>query len=243
MGGPEGPGTGLGVSHLDSGLGGFARLPCRGDRVQWGVANQRQTHGCLAKSVRSMGRLVPSGLAVGVDWLDARLRPEGTTMRRSATIAVAVVAALVVGVAAGATTATRFSDVSEDHYAAEAIEWAADAGIVFGKGDGTFDPTGALNRAQMVTILYRYHQKYGSLVANHSHSYVPEHSHGPSGSGGSTSHDCELTGPAWTFGTSYLRTGAGERWGFDNHVHSIRVQGSLLDDGLTSVLAVECEHE
>lgn len=110
-------------------------------------------------------------------------------MKRMAA-AMGAVLLVAVGVAVGATTATRFSDVSEDHYAAEAIEWAAAAGIVVGKGDGTFDPTGKLNRAQLVTILYRYHQVFGDAVPAHSHTSVPAHTH--TGTDGSHSHSCTL---------------------------------------------------
>lgn len=168
-------------------------------------------------------------------------------MRRVATTAAAVVVALVVGVAAGAAS-SRFSDVPTDHVHYEAIEWATANGLVAGKGDGRFDPSGKLTRAHLVAILYRYHQKYGAVpdhshsVPDHSHSYVPEHSHSQGGASGGVAHDCQLTTPAWTFGPSYLQTGVSERWGFDDHVHSIRVRGSVMSDGLTNVLAVECEH-
>ena len=71
--------------------------------------------------------------------------------------AVIVVVALGAGVA-GAQVQQRFNDVPTDHYAYEAANWAADAGITQGCGDGTnFCPEKTLNRANMVTFLKRYH--------------------------------------------------------------------------------------
>ena len=64
--------------------------------------------------------------------------------------AVATIAA--VACLAGALTATaiaqgqRFPDVPPDHYAYEAIEWAAEAGVTVGYGDGTFQPDEPLPR-------------------------------------------------------------------------------------------------
>lgn len=149
-------------------------------------------------------------------------------MRRPLAIAVAVLL-VAVGAAAGAATATRFSDVSEDHWAAEAIEWAAEAGIVVGKGDGTFDPTGELNRAQMVAILYRYHQTFGE-VPYHTHT-IPDHTH----PGGSGSYSCRLDlGPAYTRVLGGPETERAEP-GFSGwHRHRID-----LDDLLSNV-TVEC---
>lgn len=148
-------------------------------------------------------------------------------MRRSTIIASAILL-LAVGVAAGATTATRFSDVSDDYYAADAIEWAADAGIIVGKGDGTFDPTGKLNRAQMVTILYRYHQTFGEGSWVHTHT-IPEHTH--TGAGGSSSCQLDL-GPVF-LRLGVLGGGPHTEWA-EGHSHRID-----LDDLLRNV-TVEC---
>ena len=60
----------------------------------------------------------------------------------------------------------RFGDVPTDHYAYDAVEWAAETGITTGCGDGTnFCPTKNLNRAHMVTFLKRYHDKFGRTTA------------------------------------------------------------------------------
>ena len=70
-----------------------------------------------------------------------------------------VVAMLAVVGAVAAQSAQRFNDVPTDHYAYEAVNWAVDAGITGGCGDGTnFCPDAPLNRAQMVTFLHRYNQ-------------------------------------------------------------------------------------
>ena len=157
-------------------------------------------------------------------------------MKRRGTIALAALM-LLVGLAAGAAT-SRFTDVPEDHYAAEAIEWAVDAGLVSGKGDGRFDPDGKLSRAHLVTILYRYHRKYGGVLPEHSHE-VPRHSHGQGG-GGDRSHDCEIRksyrGP---FGDPETRdaTPAGT---YGSHRHDLNM--SDRGGGLIGALAVDCEH-
>ena len=77
-------------------------------------------------------------------------------MRRGIIATVAVVA-LVVGVAAGAATTARFSDI-EDHWAKPYIEWAADKGIMSGKADGTFRPNEKVTRGQLASYLYRFDQ-------------------------------------------------------------------------------------
>jgi hypothetical protein len=48
-----------------------------------------------------------------------------------------------------------FSDVPEDHYAYEAIEWAAANGITIGYGAGIYGPDDKVTRAQMALFLQR----------------------------------------------------------------------------------------
>ncbi len=50
-----------------------------------------------------------------------------------------------------------FSDVPADVWYAEPLEWAVSAGLIAGFDDGTFRPDAPLTRAQLVSILYRYH--------------------------------------------------------------------------------------
>ena len=79
-----------------------------------------------------------------------------------AATAVAVASSAIVGTVA-AQTSQLFDDVPRGHYAHDAIEWAVENGITVGCGDGTnFCPTKTLNRAQMVTFLKRYHDKFGT---------------------------------------------------------------------------------
>ena len=92
--------------------------------------------------------------------------------------ATAVVASLAVAGTVAAQTSQLFEDVPRGHYAYDAIEWAVENQITVGCGDGTnFCPTKTLNRAQMVTFLKRYHDKF--------------HTNGSSGSSGSI----EILGP------------------------------------------------
>ena len=49
-----------------------------------------------------------------------------------------------------------FTDVSADAEYAEAVRWAAEAGIAAGTGDGTtFSPDAPCTRAQLATFLWR----------------------------------------------------------------------------------------
>lgn len=54
-------------------------------------------------------------------------------------------------------TGCGFSDVPADAWYAEPLEWAVSAGLIAGFDDGTFRPDAPLTRAQLVSILYRYH--------------------------------------------------------------------------------------
>ena len=49
-----------------------------------------------------------------------------------------------------------FQDVSNGHWSSEAIQWAADKGIVSGYEDGSFGPDDAITREQLAVMLYRY---------------------------------------------------------------------------------------
>ncbi len=51
-----------------------------------------------------------------------------------------------------------FTDIGPTMWANEAIGWAVSEGITTGTSATTFSPLDTLNRAQMVTFLYRYHQ-------------------------------------------------------------------------------------
>ena len=77
-----------------------------------------------------------------------------------AATAVAVASSAIVGTVA-AQTNRLFDDVPRGHYAYDAIEWAVENKITVGCGDGTnFCPTRTLNRAETVTFLKRYHDKF-----------------------------------------------------------------------------------
>ena len=57
-----------------------------------------------------------------------------------------------------ASKSAGFTDVSSDEYYADAVDWAAENGIVSGMGDGTFQPEQSVTREQMASMLYRYAQ-------------------------------------------------------------------------------------
>lgn len=55
---------------------------------------------------------------------------------------------------------SSFTDVEPGSWCAGAIEWAAENGIVTGKGDGRFAPNDPITRAQMCAIMDRYVDYY-----------------------------------------------------------------------------------
>lgn len=73
--------------------------------------------------------------------------------RRAAALAVVLALSALLTVPAGA--ATRFSDVPADHWAAQSIARAVDAGLIQGRGDGTFGLGQPMTRASFVTVLGR----------------------------------------------------------------------------------------
>ena len=54
------------------------------------------------------------------------------------------------------TAPAAFADVPADSFCADAVAWAAANGITSGISENLFNPTGIVNRAQMVTFLYKY---------------------------------------------------------------------------------------
>ncbi len=79
-------------------------------------------------------------------------------MRAFAAIAcvVTVFAALT---ATAVAQSQRFSDVPTDHYAFEAVEWAASVGVTTGYTDGTFKPAQPLSKRHAVVFMERYYDE------------------------------------------------------------------------------------
>ena len=80
--------------------------------------------------------------------------PEMSLAEAEAKLAEAEAAEAVV-----AQTAQRFEDVPPDHYAFEAVEWAAEAGVTTGYGDGTFKPQRPLNKRHAVVFMERFYDE------------------------------------------------------------------------------------
>ena len=57
--------------------------------------------------------------------------------------------------------AMQFTDVAQGAWYAEAVRWAASAGLANGYEDGSFRPDGAVTREELATFLYRYLQSKG----------------------------------------------------------------------------------
>ena len=72
--------------------------------------------------------------------------------------------------------------MSPDHYAFEAVEWAAGVGVTTGYTDGTFKPERPLIKRHAVVFMERYHdeilgadgsQKFSSAIAWRLFTSVP----------------------------------------------------------------------
>ncbi|MGI6256072.1 MAG: S-layer homology domain-containing protein [Acutalibacter sp.] len=53
-------------------------------------------------------------------------------------------------------TQSQFSDVGKDAWYAAAVNWAADSGVVSGKGEGRFSPNAFITREEMCVVLNNY---------------------------------------------------------------------------------------
>ena len=59
----------------------------------------------------------------------------------------------------GAAQSQRFPDVAADHYAFEAVGWAAEVGVTTGYTDGTFKPQRPLSKRHAVVFMERYYDE------------------------------------------------------------------------------------
>ena len=83
--------------------------------------------------------------------------PKGATMPKRLTVAVIAATILAGAGTAVAQTVQRFDDVPPDHEAFEAVEWAADAGLTVGYGDGTFRPDEPLPKWRALVFMGSYY--------------------------------------------------------------------------------------
>ncbi len=60
---------------------------------------------------------------------------------------------------------SRFTDVAQDKWYAQAVEYVAEQGIMSGKGDGKFDPEGGVTRAELAAVAARLHQMTAGQTA------------------------------------------------------------------------------
>ena len=54
-----------------------------------------------------------------------------------------------------------FTDIAEGQWYTDAVNWAAEQGVVNGYPDGTFRPEAPITRQEMATMLYRYWKLQG----------------------------------------------------------------------------------
>lgn len=96
-----------------------------------------------------------------------------------------------------------FADVASNAWYADAVAWAADAGIVEGTAPGRFEPEANITREQLATIMYRYCEAFGYDTSETGNIIKYKDSHAIS--------DWAQTALIWT-------TGAGIIDGKDNNM-------------------------
>ncbi len=86
--------------------------------------------------------------------------------RNTIRLAAAVTLTIVGGISAHAAM-TSFSDVPATHWAANAIGWASDSGLMTGPANkpGTFNPGGSVNRAELAVVLSRQDANLRATIA------------------------------------------------------------------------------
>lgn len=89
--------------------------------------------------------------------IDGKFNPGQTLSREHA----AVILSRVFNLDTSVNSGQKFSDVPKSHRYYNEINAIASANLVGGKGDGTFDPTGQLTRAQMAAILVKAYDLKG----------------------------------------------------------------------------------
>ena len=93
--------------------------------------------------------------------LSETLFSPGTNMNRAM---LATVLCRLAGAEGASVPSAGFSDVASSAWYADAVNWAAQAGIVNGMGDGTFAPDESVTREQMASMLYRYAKDYRGMA-------------------------------------------------------------------------------
>ena len=79
--------------------------------------------------------------------------------RAITTVIASVAAVLAASTATAVAQSQRFPDVPADHYAFEAVEWAATVGVTTGYTDGTFKPARPLSKRHAVVFMERYYDE------------------------------------------------------------------------------------
>ena len=104
------------------------------------------------------GEMAVSGIGRSVGGR-SRGRRDATTGLRCVAAAVMVASMVVAVPATAAAQSQRFPDVPPDHYAYEAVEWAAEVGVTTGYDDGTFKPERPLIKRHAVVFMERYYDE------------------------------------------------------------------------------------
>ncbi|WP_141336859.1 S-layer homology domain-containing protein, partial [Brevibacillus formosus] len=68
-----------------------------------------------------------------------------------------------------------FMDVADQHWAADAIRRANEAGLMNGYANGTFNPGGGITRAEMATIVYKHLGLNGDGMPNNFYDVPADH--------------------------------------------------------------------
>lgn len=91
-----------------------------------------------------------------------------------------------------ASTAAAFTDVPQNAWYRDALNWAAEKGYVNGTGANTFSPDGKITRQEVVTILFRYSGSQSGAETMFTATYDSQFT--DSGAIGAVGKDCDVLG-------------------------------------------------
>ncbi|AIQ43223.1 MULTISPECIES: S-layer homology domain-containing protein [unclassified Paenibacillus] len=114
-----------------------------------------------------IARMAAKHVIEGVD--DAKFEPQKALTR--AEFAAMLVRSLGITRASGSSAAVRFADVPQESWYAEAVETAAQAGLISGRSDSRYEPEGTVTRQEMAVMLVRaYEYKAGYQLSGQAGS-------------------------------------------------------------------------
>ncbi len=145
--------------HSDGYTGDLVCTKC-GKLIQSGTTIPAGSGGCPSASFADVGFdawyhdavdfVLKNGLMIGTG--DGLFEPNASLTRAQ----LAMVLYRLAGTPDVAATENPFADVRDGQWYRDAVVWAADAGVVFGVTETTFEPNAPVTREQTATMLYRF---------------------------------------------------------------------------------------